>query len=567
MQIRQVLIKDFRCIEKLEWSPKSDLNCILGSGDIGKSTILDAIELTLSPKRAAFYDSDFPRNDITKTIEIHVTVGELPKEVFDEKRMGLYLRGWTSSGIINDEPTENDEPVVTIRLTVNESLDPTWEVITDRRPPRPISTPERALFGLVRLGSETDSIFAWGQYSLLTRMSLSSASVSEKLTQAYRQARDLIKDNPVAEITDAALRARIASISFGAYVGSEFSAGLDTQKISTSLATLTLHNEGVPIKMSGLGTRRLTALAIQRLAVPEGGIILIDEFENGLEPHRVRHALKVLRDQIAVDKVGKGQVILTTHSSITVEELKPQQLAIVCKKGTETKVCTPPDEMQPLIRSSSQAFLGRKIIVCEGKTEIGLIRGLRDFWASRHENEPMEYHGTVLANGEGSNSPARALQLARLGYEVCIFVDSDVPLSDANRTELGAAGVLIFEWPDKSSTEDILFKDISSEGAQSLLEIAYKESGDASLVITIIANAAGSTTIPTDPNCRTWRKFGKSSIDFRMIMASAINAKKYFKRIEPAEEVGMVLSAELRAGGRMLASTTLDLVENWAYDL
>lgn len=567
MQIRQVIIKDFRCIEKLEWKPQSDLNCILGSGDVGKSTVLDAIEFTLSPKRTAFYDTDFPNSDISKTIEIHVTVGELPKEVFDEKRMGLYLRGWTNSGVINDEPTEDDEPVVTIRLMVSGSLDPTWEVITDRRPPRPITTPERALFGLVRLGSEIDSVFAWGQYSLLAKMSPNIASVAGNLTQAYRQARDLVKDNPVAEITDAASRARIASISFGAYVGSEFSAGLDTQKVSTSLSTLTLHDEGVPIKMSGLGTRRLTALAIQRLAVPEGGIILIDEFENGLEPHRIRHVLKILRDQVAAAKDGKGQVILTTHSSITIEELKPQQLAVVCKKGTETKVCTPDNELQSLIRASSQAFLGRKIIVCEGKTEIGLIRGLRDFWASRHDNEPMEYHGTVLADGGGSNGPSRALQLARLGYEVCLFVDSDVPLSDANRTELGTAGILIFEWPDKSSTEDILFRDIGPDGVQSLLEIAYKESGDTSSVITIIAKASGSTTIPTDPNCRTWGKFGKSPADFRMIIGSSIKAKKSFKKIEPAEEVGMVLSAELSAGGIMSASTTLDLVEQWAYDL
>lgn len=45
------------------------------------------------------------------------------------------------------------------------------------------------------------------------------------------------------------------------------------------------------MRAAGLGSRRLAALAIQRASFPEGGIVLVDEVETELEPHRLRHLI------------------------------------------------------------------------------------------------------------------------------------------------------------------------------------------------------------------------------------------------------------------------------------
>src|SRR5438045_3130352 len=133
MQIREIRIQNFRGIEQLKWQPSAALVCVIGHGDVGKSTVLDAVELTLSPRSQAITDTDFLAGDTTKQVEIEVTVGELSEEALDDGRFGLYLRGWQKTGGLRDEPTDDDEPVVTVRVTVDASLEGEWTLRTDRQ--------------------------------------------------------------------------------------------------------------------------------------------------------------------------------------------------------------------------------------------------------------------------------------------------------------------------------------------------------------------------------------------------------------------------------------------------
>ncbi|MBB3394208.1 MULTISPECIES: AAA family ATPase [unclassified Rhizobium] len=51
--IRTIEIENFRGIKKLQWHPKPGVNCLIGPGDSGKSTILDAIDLCLGATRSS----------------------------------------------------------------------------------------------------------------------------------------------------------------------------------------------------------------------------------------------------------------------------------------------------------------------------------------------------------------------------------------------------------------------------------------------------------------------------------------------------------------------------------
>lgn len=58
--IQRLTIERFRGISALTWYPAPGVNVILGGGDVGKSTILDAIALLLSPtNNTTLSDADY----------------------------------------------------------------------------------------------------------------------------------------------------------------------------------------------------------------------------------------------------------------------------------------------------------------------------------------------------------------------------------------------------------------------------------------------------------------------------------------------------------------------------
>ena len=59
---------------------------------------------------------------------------------------------------------------------------------------------------------------------------------------------------------------------------------------------MALHNEtGVPLRSLGTGSARLLIAGLQREAFGgQSGIVLVDEVETGLEPHRLQRLLMSL---------------------------------------------------------------------------------------------------------------------------------------------------------------------------------------------------------------------------------------------------------------------------------
>lgn len=565
MQIRDLKIRNFRGIAALDWRPTSSLVCIVGPGDVGKSTVLDAVEAALSSRWLQFSDADFLNCDQNKSIEIMATVGELPADALQERRMGLSLRGWTKDGKLRDEPQGDDEAVVTIRLTVDSSLDPVWELITDRGEPRTLSARDRSMFGVVRLGGDAERHLTWGQGSALSRLSNKKGEATSILADAYRKARELIADGTIPELKKISKLVHESAVGMGAYSSAPYVPGLDTQRASMSLGTLALHSEGIPVRLAGLGTRRLVTLAIQRLAIPDGAVILIDELEHGLEPHRIRHAIKILRAALAdTAEDGRiGQVIMTTHSTTSLVELSASQLAVARRKNGKVELRSPAAALQPVVRRVPEAFLAQRVIVSEGKTEVGLLRGMRDYWRVKNNDEPIEYRGVVIADGGGSEAPRTTIELSRLGYQVAIFRDSDRELNEKDTTELKSLTVSIYQWADKCATEDRVFRDVSDHAVQKLLKIAYQAHGSDSVRDAI--RAALGTKELLSAEFETWKVLGKTKQDLRQAIADAAKKKGWYKLIESGEMLGTVVAAEMEEGLDAPLATLLRRLEKWAY--
>lgn len=161
MQLRRLAIERFRGIRVLEWTVNGPTACLVGPGDATKTTILDAVEWALWPRPALLVgDSDFYGVRCDQPVVIEATVGELPGRLLRDDRFGLELRGWTPEGQLRDEPEDDDELVLTIRLTVDGSLEPRWEVVNNRQPePRPIYQRDREALGVTRLGPDGERLY------------------------------------------------------------------------------------------------------------------------------------------------------------------------------------------------------------------------------------------------------------------------------------------------------------------------------------------------------------------------------------------------------------------------
>ena len=134
-RIRQVEIKNFRGIKSLSWFPSEGLNCLIGAGDSGKSSVLEAIYLCLGGRRnVQFTDVDFYQLNVEEDIEIGLTVGDLEDRLMNFEAYGDCLRGFNpETREFDDEPGRDLDTILTVQLTVGSDLEPVWSLYSEAR--------------------------------------------------------------------------------------------------------------------------------------------------------------------------------------------------------------------------------------------------------------------------------------------------------------------------------------------------------------------------------------------------------------------------------------------------
>jgi putative ATP-dependent endonuclease of the OLD family len=579
MDIKTLAVRRFRGINYLDWNISGRLLCLVGPCDSTKSTILEAIQLALTPRRSlTFDDADFYNSDTSEPILIEITMGGVPKELLSDAKFGYLIRGYTGS-VIHDEPQDTDEPILTIRLAVDETLEPTWRVVNERIPEgKPISAFDRGKLGVARIGQYVDWQLSWSQGSAITRLMEQKQDVRPILASARRNAKSSLNLEDLPLLKESAKNAEYIGKKLGVAPSSEqgYQPHLDIRSVSIGASILALHDGPIPLRQAGLGTSRLLTMGLQHEATRDGGIILIDEIEHGLEPHRIRRVLNVLRtgtrlqepsdpDESGNDSEFANQVFLTTHSPIALSELEPAELRITrCENGT-TEIKTPADELRPLLRTNPEAFLSRAIIVCEGKTEIGLCRALDHCWSN--EDKSFAYVGASLANGEGNTKgPAAAIHFADLGYKTAFFGDSDEPINP-DQAVLTAAGVRVILWDGAVATEERIALDLPWDGFVEMVCLVIEEFGRdhvQSKLATQITCDPGD--VPQDPE--QWRNLLSSEADIRSAFAKAAKAKKaeWFKRVDRAQRLGELVIRYRSDLTRTSLNAGIKRLKEWVYD-
>jgi putative ATP-dependent endonuclease of OLD family len=209
------------------------------------------------------------------------------------------------------------------------------------------------------------------------------------------------------------------------------------------------------LRQHGLGSKRLLSIAINRSITNDGCILLIDEIEYGLEPHRLRHLIRTLRKS---NKVS-GQVLFTTHSPFSIQECTPHETFVVRNDKGRITVTSLELSDRKLSLHNSEAMLGRRILLCEGETELGMCHAFDIHW-SNIDHVSFSVYDVAVSSGEGSTAATYAEKFARLGYSVCLFRDSDTSLKNPSSLELTSLGVKIIEWSGSKCTEERIVEDL-----------------------------------------------------------------------------------------------------------
>ena len=331
--IRKLEISNFRTLKKFDWLPSPGINCIIGPGDSGKSTILDAIDYCLGARRnLQIVDSDFHNLNVETPIQVDLTLGDLSDALKTLDSYGNYLRGFDpTSGNVTDEPGAGLETVLTLRLSVEGDLDPKWMLISERTATagttRSLNWADRVKLAPTRLGAFNAQHLSWRRGSLLNRFSGERTNASAALVKAGREVRAAFGEQAKIQLEDTLQAVLDTANHLGIAVGQEVKALLDANSVSFSGGTISLHDdEGIPLSGLGLGSTRLLVAGLQRMSVPNASIVLIDELEHGLEPHRIIRLIDALG---AKDRPPPLQVFITTHSPVAVRELSGSQLHIL----------------------------------------------------------------------------------------------------------------------------------------------------------------------------------------------------------------------------------------------
>lgn len=563
-RVRLVQIRNFRGVKKLDWCPAQGFNCLVGPGDSGKSTILEAIDLCLGARRnAQFIDADFHGMTVEEPIRIDCTIGELDDDLKALDSYGLYVRGFRAdTGVLDDEPEAGAETALTVTLTVSSDLEPRWTLTSDRAAAagqaRNLSWDDRVRIAPTRVGTFTDYHLGWSKGSVLNRLSEERPDASGALLKAAREVRSTFGTEADKQLTVALKMVRDTAKELGVPVGEKARAMLDAHSVSLAGGSISLHNDaGIPLRSLGLGSARLLIAGLQRKAAANATIALLDELEYGLEPHRIHRMLHSLG---AKEKVPPLQVFMTTHSPVVLRELSGDQLSIVRAAAEHVvKLAGASDAVQASLRLFPEAFLARSVLLCEGATEVGLMRGL-DHCRVAAGQPSLGAAGVALLDCGGiSKIYERTPPFQKLGYRAGVLRDDDKKPDAAKEADFVAQGGKLLLWRPDYSIEDELFASLPTAAVSGLLDRAVQIHGEELVSEHITSVSEGRVTLA---DCR-------GAIDtHRALLGRAAQTKKagWFKSVSWMESAAYDIVGPALPASQQNLQEKVKALFDWALD-
>ena len=471
--IRQLHIERFRGIESLKWNPASGMNVILGGGDVGKTTILEAIALLLSPSNSmVLAEADYWQRNADAGFTIRAAVSLPASSDIGQQAKFAWPWQWDGENAIPpvsplgeaDDIPQADEPVYCLQVCGTAELEINWEIVQPNDEIDPLSAAVRRQIGLVRLGgddrNDRDLRLVYG--SALDRLLADKglrARVGRRLAEIDLQ-KNLSEDARTAlSALDKTLKRE--SLPHNLELGLTNSQGLSIGALTGLFATRS-ENVSLPLASWGAGTRRMATLQIAAATESTTRVTVVDEVERGLEPYRVRKLIATLQ-------TDASQSFVTTHSAIAVGTATQAHLWYLDAAGNIGLL--PQQRIAPLQRRDPVTFLSRFSIICEGKTEIGFV----SFLLNRAIRGRFHDHGIHLADGQGNESTLSVLEaIAKAGLTFAGFADHEGNAPGRWQTLKANMNERLFQWQSGCLEENV----IKLVDADKLTELVKDQDGD-----------------------------------------------------------------------------------------
>ncbi|WP_417804662.1 ATP-dependent nuclease [Thalassospira lucentensis] len=419
-QIKKLTIEKFRGLESFNWQPDPGLNFVIGGGDSGKSTVLDAISLLFFPANSfAVSETDFFKRDTSTGFEIEAVITAPEDPPFGIGHNIFWPWVWRDNDArvpdLEHEDAEQDvESVYKVRLSCSEEFELSWDVVQPDGSTVNFPASWRKKIGLTKLTdsekSDRDLRLVYG--AALDRL-LGEPNLRSKLANVLSQ-------TPVTgELSQdgTATLSRLSEEMASAKLPTNLSLGLVTsQGLSVgALIGLMASKDDVelPLGSWGTGTRRMAAMKIAKMCSNENSLVVVDEVERGLEPYRLRRLIKEIKE-------SQAQAFLSTHSNIVVSVSYDAGTLWYMDVKSHLGLLDGA-KIQRQQQRDPETFLSKLPIIVEGGTEFGFVSEMLTLLL---QNEPGE-HDIRVSIGQGDETIGVLEELAKVGISVFGFVDGD----------------------------------------------------------------------------------------------------------------------------------------------
>ena len=508
LYISKVVLSNFKKFESLQLDLSPDLNIFAGDNEAGKSTILTAIDLTLSASRSRVESLG---------IEALMRKGAVKDFLKGEKKLAnlptlfveVYLSE-VSNHELKGKCNSRHDNVFGLRLTCEPSDDYAPEIkevlaeMVDNFPfefyaikfstfaGSPYGAYAKPVRHLLIDGAQIDAEYAQREYTRTLYRAHATPSQRGSHENKYRQYKDLFSDENLAELN--------ATLELKFQVRSSHKSNLESD--------LLVAEDGVPLEARGRGRQSLvkTEFALSKGAKASESIhiLLIEEPENHLSHVNMRRLL----DRLA--KPGGKQLFVATHSSLVCSRLDLRKVIMMDAAGNKASLrdldsdtaaffCKAPDN------NVLEFAMSRRVILVEGDAEFILIASLYE--ASTGSTLEKDCIHVIAVGG---TSFKRYLALAKvLNIRTAVVRDNDRDYQKhcvENYAELLGDNAQVFADKDnaRSTFEICLYRDnkavcdeLFGMGRRTLSPLEWMLDNKAAAALALLKNIPAGLNVPT----------------------------------------------------------------------
>jgi putative ATP-dependent endonuclease of OLD family len=463
MFIKKLLIRNYRCFGDaptvIEFS-ESGLTALIGPNNVGKSTVLKALDILLGDKwpNSQFNEDDFHDNVLNKEIILACEfVTPIEVDVYGEMKKinGIVIYAKHISSGYGEASVETEYFMID---TIADFKTCSWNIVKSKYGKEhrisqgmKNSLPLTITIPLIKLHSEQPTN-KWGVLGRMLQkierifVELDSGNKEKEFKGKIKEAVGILRipdefkqiEKDIKIFWDLIRPANISDTEL------DFLDCEPWRYYRQFKLAITRHGKEVPIDTLGEGVQRLAIIALYRTYLKhhkrnEKAILLVEEPESYLHPQARKTLFQVLKKALGDQK--EGQIIYTTHSEDFIDCGEFEDIDIFWESNTNIAARYINKERlinhavalgqvasslsDPMIHyrlmetttvGLKEALFSSKAIIVEGPTEVELFR----FFSDADKNQIA----IVCANGK-DNIPSVYTFLTAFGIPCLIAIDSD----------------------------------------------------------------------------------------------------------------------------------------------